>query len=57
MKSFKEFRDYVESILHCMEEEIIASSSVQKVSLLSDNGIKTSSGFCFGSFERKGCLF
>ena len=57
MKSFKEFRDCVESILHCMEEEIIVNSSVQKVSLLSDNGIKTSSGFCFGSFERKDYVF
>ena len=45
MKSFKEFRDSVESRLHCMEEAIIAKSNVQKASLLSDNGIEASLGF------------
>ena len=39
MKSFKEFRDSVESRLHRMEEALIANSNVQKASLLSDNGI------------------
>ena len=43
MKSFKEFRDSVESRLHRMEEAIIAKSNVQKASLLSDNGIEASS--------------
>ena len=45
MKSFKEFRDSVESRLHRMEEAIIAKSNVQKASLLSDNGIEASLGF------------
>ena len=45
MKSFKEFRDSVESRLHRMEEAIIATSNVQEASLLSDNGIEASSGF------------
>ena len=43
--SFKKFRDYVESRLHCMEEAIVVNSNIQKASLLSDNGIKASSGF------------
>ena len=42
IKSFKEFRDSVESTLHCMEEAIIANSNAKKVSLLSDNGIEAS---------------
>ena len=41
----KEFRDSVESRLYCMGEVIIANSSVQKSSLLCDNGIQGSSGF------------
>ena len=45
MKSFKEFRDSVESRLHRMEEAITANSNVQKASLLSDNGVDPSSGF------------
>ena len=45
IKSFKEFRDSVESRLHCMEEAIIANSNVQKASLLSDNGVEVSLGF------------
>ena len=40
-----EFRDSVESRLYCMGEAIIANSSVQKSSLISDNGIQVSSGF------------
>ena len=44
MKSFKEFRDAVEGSLYRMEV-IIANSSVQKPSLLSDNGIEASSDF------------
>ena len=39
MKSFKEFRDSVESRLHRMEEAIIAKSNVQKAFLLSDNRV------------------
>ena len=45
MKSFKEFRDSVESRLHRMEEAIIAKSNVQKAYLRSDNGVEASSGF------------
>ena len=45
MRSFKEFRDSVESRLHRMEEAITANSNVQKASLLSDNGVDASSGF------------
>ena len=45
MKSFKEFRDSMESRLHRMEEAIITKSNVQKASLLSDNGIEASLGF------------
>ena len=42
IKSFKEFRDSVESTLHRMEEAIIANSNAKKMSLLSDNGIEAS---------------
>ena len=45
MKSFKELPGSVESILHRMEEAIIANSNVQKASLLSHNGIEGFSGF------------
>ena len=45
IKSFKEFRDSVESTLHRMEEAIIANSNAKKVSLLSDNCIEASLGF------------
>ena len=45
MKSFKEFRDSVESRLHRMEDAVIANSNTQKASLLSDNGTEASSGF------------
>ena len=45
MKSFKEFRNSVESRLYRMEEATIANSSVHKASLLSDKGTKASSGF------------
>ena len=44
-EKFKEFRDSVKIRLHRMEEAITANSNVQKESLLSDNGIETSSGF------------
>ena len=47
MKSFKEFRDSVESKLHRMEEAIIANSNVQKASLFPGNGVETSSVFVF----------
>ena len=42
IKSFKEFRDSVESTLHRMEEAIIANINAKKMSLLSDNGIEAS---------------
>ena len=45
MKSFKEFRDSVESRLHRMEDAVIANSNTQKASLLSDNSTEASSGF------------
>ena len=45
IKSFKEFRDSVESRLHRIEEAIIANNNAQKASLLSDNGVAASSGF------------
>ena len=53
MKSFKEFRDSVESRLHRMEEAIIAKSNVQKASLLSDNGIEASSSFVLDLFKER----
>ena len=53
MKSFKEFRDSVESRLHRMEEAIIAKSNIQKASLLSDNGIEASSGFVVDILKEK----
>ena len=53
MKSFKEFRDSVESRLHRMEEAIIAKSNVQKASLLSDNDIEASSGFAVGLLKER----
>ena len=36
-----------------MEEVIIANSNVQKVALLSDNGIEASSGFVVGLFKER----
>ena len=45
MKSYKEFRDSVESGLHRMEEAISANSNVENASLLSDNGTEASLGF------------
>ena len=36
-----------------MEEVIIANSNVQKVALLSDNGIEASSGFVLGLFKER----
>ena len=53
MKSFKEFRDSVESRLHRMDEAIIAKSNVQKASLLSDNGIEASPGFVVDLLKEK----
>ena len=35
----------MESRLHRMEEAIVVNSNIQKASLLSDNGVKASSGF------------
>ena len=53
MKSFKEFRDSVESRLHCMKEAIIANGNVQKTSLLSDNGIEASLGSVVGLLKER----
>ena len=40
-----------------MEEVIIANSNVQKVSLLSDNGIEASSGFVVGLLKERIVFF
>ena len=56
MKSFKEFRDSIESRLHRMEEAIIAKSKVQKASLLSDNGIEAPSGFAVDILKERLCF-
>ena len=45
IKSFKEFRDCVESRLNRIEEARTANSNVPKASLLSDNDVEASSGF------------
>ena len=45
IKSFKGFRDCVESRLNRMEEARTANSNVRKASLLSDNDVEASSGF------------
>ena len=57
MKSFKEFRDSVESRLDRMEEAIIAKSKVQKGSLFSDNGIEASSGFIVDLLKERIVIF
>ena len=40
-----------------MEEVIIANSNVQKVALLSDNGIEASSGFVVGLLKERIVFF